>query len=60
LAKFPLFNIQFPLNAEIFYKLINDVANFDILPTEKIMSSIFNFTETSEQDRNFREMGYET
>jgi len=38
LVKFPLLNITLPQNAVIFYTIINDLANFDIIPTEKIIS----------------------
>jgi hypothetical protein len=36
IVKFPIMNITFPSNAGIFYALINDVANFDIIPTDEI------------------------
>lgn len=34
IVKMPLLNITFPQNAATFYTFINDVANFDIIPTD--------------------------
>ena len=53
-------NITFPSNAGIFYTLINDVANFDIIPTDTIKEMLFNFTDAPENDENFKQMGYES
>jgi len=49
----PLMNITFPQNAATFYGFIASVAAFDILPTEKIESYIFNFTTVEQTDLNF-------
>ena len=46
IVKFPILNVTFPSNAGSFYTLINDVANFDIIPTESIKNSIFSFSES--------------
>ena len=45
IVKFPIMNITFTSNAATFYSLINDVANFDIIPTDKIESAIFSFSD---------------
>jgi hypothetical protein len=34
IVKFPILNVTFPQNAVTFYTFINDVANFDIFPTD--------------------------
>ena len=49
-VKFPIMNITFPQNAGTFYTLINDVANFDIIPTDTIKKKIFDFTDAPETD----------
>ena len=60
IVKFPILNVSFPQNAATFYTFINDVANFDLIPTDKLKDAIFTFTETAEDDENFKQMGYET
>ena len=60
IIKMPLLNITFPQNAANFYTFLTSVANFDLLPTEKINNYMFNFTKETEHDLNFEAMGYET
>lgn len=45
----PLFNIAFPANAQFFYALIVDIANFDIFPMEDFQA-LFIFTHTESDD----------
>ena len=59
IVKMPLLNITFPQNAATFYTFINDIASFDLLPTEKIDKVIFNFTDKDMADPNFSQMGIE-
>jgi len=53
-------NITFPQNAAKFYTILSTVANFDLLPTDKINDYMFNFTKMEEDDLNFVSMGYDT
>jgi hypothetical protein len=41
----PLLNLTFTMNAVTFYKCLSDIANFDFLPSEVILSWVFAFTE---------------
>jgi hypothetical protein len=50
IVKFPILNVTFPQNAAAFYKLINDVANFDIIPSDKINEGIFKFSRDDIED----------
>ena len=60
IIKMPLYNITFPQNAATFYTFLSSVANFDLLPTDKINDYMFNFTKQDSNDMNFDTMGYET
>ena len=60
LVKFPILNVTFPQNAVTFYTFINDVANFDILPTDQIRAAIFSFSDSPEWGQNFNQIGYES
>ena len=60
IIKMPLLNITFPQNAATFYSFLTSVANFDLMPTDKINNYMFNFTRRSQDDMNFEVMGYET
>lgn len=58
----PLLNVYFPANATFFYKLIIDIAGFDIIPADwlkAVKSKIFKFSE-EEPDESFTKMGYES
>jgi hypothetical protein len=44
IVKFPLLNVSFPQNAATFYTFINDISNFDLIPTDKIDDAIFTFS----------------
>jgi DNA-directed RNA polymerase delta subunit len=57
IVKMPLLNITFPQNAVTFYKFINEISSFNLIPTEKLDSMIFNFTDPEMQDPNFLSMG---
>ena len=57
IVKMPLFNINFPSNAQTFYTFITSVSNFDILPTAAIEKNIFHFQE-DQTDSSFDTMGY--
>jgi len=54
IVKFPILNVTFPSNAGTFYTFINDEANFDIIPTDSLKSAIFSFTDSPEEDQNFK------
>jgi len=60
IVNMPLLNVMFPQNAIMFYGFINDIANFDIIPTDKIKQAIFSFSKEDEPDPNFESMGYES
>jgi hypothetical protein len=55
----PMLNVMFPSNAVLFYSFIIDISNFDIIPTEKIKSWIFSFSQ-SESDPQFQSIGYDS
>lgn len=44
ISTMPLFNVQFPANADMFINLILQIANLNLIPTNTINSKIFNFT----------------
>lgn len=46
----PLFNIDFPANAVLFYSLIVDISSFNILPTDSLKSTLFADMEEDESD----------
>jgi hypothetical protein len=57
IVKMPLLNITFPQNAATFYNFINEISSFNLIPTEKLDSAIFNFTDPEMKDPNFAKMG---
>lgn len=57
IVKMPLLNITFPQNAATFYKFINEISSFNLIPTEKLDNMIFNFTDPDMEDPNFLSMG---
>lgn len=57
IVKMPLLNITFPQNAATFYTFINEISSFNLIPTDKLDSAIFNFTDPEMQDPNFAKMG---
>ena len=59
IVKMPLLNITFPQNAATFYNFISEISSFDLIPTDKIDSVLFNFTDTEMEDSNFKQMGME-
>jgi hypothetical protein len=57
----PLINVNFPINAASFYGYLIDIANFDVIPSDKFNSAIYRFTDLEiEMPSNFEELGYET
>ena len=50
IANIPLISVNFPANASYFFSLILKIANFNIIPMEKIIDEIFNF---SNKDTSF-------
>ena len=46
IVSMPLFNINFPQNAVLFYNIIVDITNFDIIPVSAIEAKIFHFSQT--------------
>jgi hypothetical protein len=57
IVKMPLLNITFPQNAATFYNFINEISSFNLIPTDKLDSAIFNFTDPEMKDPNFAKMG---
>jgi hypothetical protein len=49
----PLLDIQFPENAKFLYSLIISITKFDILPSQTIESSVFEFDEEDAINENF-------
>ena len=57
----PLINVNFPINVATFYSYLIDIANFDILQSDKINEKIYTFTDLDFiMPSNFEELGYET
>ena len=57
----PLINVNFPVNAATFYGFLVDIANFNILPIDKINQAIYKFSDKDINiPSNFEELGYET
>lgn len=48
----PLLSIDFPYNAAFFYSVIISIANFNILPTQDIGSSVFEFNDDNDDSYN--------
>lgn len=40
----PLYNIQFPSNALVFFGVIMNIANFNVIPADWISENLFTFT----------------
>ena len=52
----PLFNIDFPANAQFFYSIINTIATFNIIPVGTAINYMFNFNSDQETEANFQQM----
>ncbi len=48
----PYFNLYMPANAQNFFTLINDVANLNILPTDKIFDTFLPKVISDESSEN--------
>jgi hypothetical protein len=49
----PLFTINFPSNAKMFYQFIVNLATFNVIPMAEIEDKIFNFTNSQEMNEKF-------
>ena len=56
----PLFNISMPSNLSIVFKIIMNIAAFDILPTDYIYDLIFKVENKEPLSANFEAMGFES
>ena len=57
----PLFNLAFPANVYTYFNILIEIANFDLIPGEAIVGSIFTFEEEeSDNNPNFEMLGFET
>eukprot|EP00347_Sterkiella_histriomuscorum_P013970 403362661 len=57
----PMMSIVIPANTQNLFSLLNDIASFNLIPTEDLTNSLFHFDEESEKAYNdsFEFMGYE-
>ena len=59
-----LFNLQFPDNALFLFKLIAQISSFNMIPVDRIINSMFKFTQSEDRkeviNENFAVMGYES
>jgi hypothetical protein len=55
----PLMNVAFPMNAITLYKILMNIANFEVIPADLIYDKIFE-TKGEKLPPNFRLMKYET
>lgn len=60
IIRVPLFTIEMPYNAQMFFKTLVSIASFDLLPVDFLNEFFFHFTETDPVSESFDEMGYET
>ena len=52
----PLINVNFPVNAATLYGYLIEIANFDILPVDKINEATYEFSDNKVQmPSNFEE-----
>jgi hypothetical protein len=49
----PLFSVNLPHNAGVFFGFIMQIAAFDILPTDSFYDTYFNIQETEPINSNF-------
>ena len=54
----PLFSINLPANAGVFFGFIMQIAAFDILPTDSFYDTYFNIDETEPMNSNFEQIGF--
>ena len=52
----PLFNVDFPANAQFFYSFINTIATFNIIPVGDAINFMFNFNSDYATFDNFQQM----
>eukprot|EP00347_Sterkiella_histriomuscorum_P009028 403342805 len=50
----PLINIDFPANTMLFYSLLFEISNFQLVPSDDINTQIFDFSETEDTQQNFQ------
>ena len=56
----PLFNIRMPSNLNVVFKIIMNIAAFDILPTDYIYDLIFKVDQKEPLSTKFEAMGFES
>jgi hypothetical protein len=54
----PLYNIYFPANAMMFYGLIMDIANLNVIPSDWVSVDLFTFTQNEAFSDGADAMGY--
>ena len=55
-----LFNLSYPDNAMFTFKLISQITRFNLIPVDKIINSMFSFSQSPAVPYNFEMMGYDT
>ena len=54
----PLFEIQMPANAQVFFNRINEIASFDLINIEPYINWILRLEETEPFNSNFDAIGF--
>ena len=56
----PLFNVNLPTNAGIFFRLVMRIASFDLLPTDAFYDKYFNMKKDDRGpiNDNFKQLGF--
>lgn len=56
ITNMPLFAIAFPANSKYFFRIIVDIMNFNLLPSDTISAGIFKFSDTDAVNDDFDEL----
>jgi len=56
----PLFKVNLPGNAAVFFNVLMTVASFDVLPTDNFYDKVLNTTPTLPLTANFEAVGFES
>lgn len=54
----PLFNVNIPPNAAVFFGILMSIASFDILPTDKFYARYFPQNDSGAINDNFNAVGF--
>lgn len=54
----PLFNVNIPPNAAVFFGILMSIASFDILPTDKFYAKYFPQNDSGAINDNFNAVGF--